>query len=538
MVPMMLMCLCLLGEAAPRPRAENERGQAIYCVCQMPYDGRPMIGCDACDEWFHLGCIGMSDTRAAAMANQKYHCWRCVRDSGVELERRRHKSCRSPTCRNQSRPHSRYCSDQCGIGHAASTMRRQRQKENEARERAAEERRMEVRRKKALVAQSRERAALDELERMVNAAQTGSDAKERWSDALQARDVLRRMLDIRSDGASPAHASDDGVLVNAAPFTARYDAQQLLEIEATLRALRVERVMLERRAATARCCARVAARLFSENGVQQTSAVADDDAQDENMSSECPTCGKLVGMSAYSRHVATCYATQEASQLTGSTRPPTSEVTMFCDTFDPKTKLYCKKLKVSCPFHGLAAAATHSKAAAADDDEPKGDGKRRGRKPAGRLSRRIETTTPLCAFPPALINDAELDRLFARLIEKSGDNDDAALTTFPPAPSGAEANTSVAVMARLDERLEALQERFDDAVLTLDDLRAVPRAGVGVSAPQQLGPDGRNASAARGDSHRDRRERAAQSCRHFARAHRQACSARRSGGNGDGDRSQ
>lgn len=457
-----------LGESAPRPRAENERGQAIYCVCQMPYDGRPMIGCDACDEWFHLGCIGMSDTRAAAMANQKYHCWRCVRDSGVELERRRHKSCRSPTCRNQSRPHSRYCSDQCGIGHAASTMRRQRQKENEARERAAEERRMEVRRKKALVAQSRERAALDELERMVNAAQTGSDAKERWSDALQARDVLRRMLDIRSDGASPAHASDDGVLVNAAPFTARYDAQQLLEIEATLRALRVERVMLERRAATARCCARVAARLFSENGVQQTSAVADDDAQDENMSSECPTCGKLVGMSAYSRHVATCYATQEASQLTGSTRPPTSEVTMFCDTFDPKTKLYCKKLKVSCPFHGLAAAATHSKAAAADDDEPKGDGKRRGRKPAGRVA--SETTTPLCAFPPALINDAELDRLFARLIEKSGDNDDAALTTFPPAPSGAEANTSVAVMARLDERLEALQERFDDAALTLDDL--------------------------------------------------------------------
>jgi hypothetical protein len=421
-----------------------------------------MIGCDTCDEWFHLGCIGMSDTRAAAMANQKYYCWRCVRDSGVELERRRHKSCRSPTCRNQSRPHSRYCSDQCGIGHAASTMRRQRQKETEARERAAEERRMEVRRKKALVAQSRERAALDELERMVNAAQTGSDAKERWTDALQARDVLRRMLDIKEGGEAN---ESDAALVNAAPFTARWDAQQLLEIEEALRALRVERVMLERRAATARCCARVVVRLFSENGVQQTSAVTDDDAQDENMSSECPTCGKLVGMNSYSRHVATCYATQEASQLTGSMRPPTSEVTMFCDTFDPKTKLYCKKLKVSCPFHGLAAAAPSSKADA--DEEPK----RRGRKAATGGRGASADSTPLCAFPPALINDAELDRLFARLIETSGDHDDAALTTFPPAPSGAEANTSVAVMARLDERLDALQERFDDAVLTLDDLQ-------------------------------------------------------------------
>jgi hypothetical protein len=69
-----------------------------------------------------------------------------------------------------------------------------------------------------------------------------------------------------------------------------------------------------------------------------------------------------------------------------------------------------------------------------------------------------------------LINDAELDRLFARLIG-SADGDDAALTTYPPAPSGDEANTSVAVMARLDERLDALQERFDEAVLSLDDLQ-------------------------------------------------------------------
>jgi hypothetical protein len=362
-----------VGEAPPRPRAENERGQAIYCVCQLPYDGRQMIGCDTCDEWFHLVCIGMSDTRATAMANQKYHCWRCVRDSGVELERRRHKSCRSPTCSNQSRPHSRYCSDQCGIGHAAATIRRERQKESEARERALEERRMTIRRKKAMIAQTRERAALDELQRMINAAQSGSDAQERSVDALRARDVLRRMLDSNESGEPIAiddqHASD-AELVNAVPLTARYDAQQLLEIEATLRALRVERVLLERRAATARCCARVATRLLSESDAQQASATAmdNDDAQDENMSSECPTCGKMVGMASYSRHVATCYATQEASQVAASSRPPVSDVTMLCESFDPKTKLYCKKLKVSCPFHGLAAAL---RKAAADEVEPK-----------------------------------------------------------------------------------------------------------------------------------------------------------------------
>jgi hypothetical protein len=448
-------------------RAQNERGQAIYCICQLPYDGRPMIGCDVCDEWYHLGCIGVSDARAAALAHQKYVCFRCARDNGVELERRRHRSCLAPKCQTEARPHSRYCSDECGVAHATFTIRRAHQKEIEARERAAEERRVERRRRKAIAAQTRERAALEELERIVDAANVDVDALVRTGDALNAHAVLVRLL-----GADEQR--DEAALIDAAPLNVRYDAQRLVEIEAQLRQLRTDRVLLERRAATARCIARAAARLLSESGAESTSTAGagganDEDAGDENMSVECPTCGKLVSVGSYARHIATCYATQEATHVAASSAAPAAPATMFCDAFDAKTKTYCKKLKCACPFHGLAVAPPPPARKATAEEKAADKRKNRAAAKSGGGRGASAAATNLCAFPAALINDAELDVLFQRMLGTG--NDDDALATFPPLPSGDDAYSAVAVVARLDERLEALQDRFDESLLTLDLLQ-------------------------------------------------------------------
>ncbi|XP_010695167.1 lysine-specific demethylase JMJ17 isoform X2 [Beta vulgaris subsp. vulgaris] len=31
----------------------------LYCICRRPYDQRPMIACDECDEWYHFDCVNL-----------------------------------------------------------------------------------------------------------------------------------------------------------------------------------------------------------------------------------------------------------------------------------------------------------------------------------------------------------------------------------------------------------------------------------------------------------------------------------------------
>ncbi|KAI9273698.1 hypothetical protein BY458DRAFT_507924 [Sporodiniella umbellata] len=29
----------------------------LYCICQQPYNGKPMVQCDQCEDWFHCACV-------------------------------------------------------------------------------------------------------------------------------------------------------------------------------------------------------------------------------------------------------------------------------------------------------------------------------------------------------------------------------------------------------------------------------------------------------------------------------------------------
>lgn len=123
-------------------------------------DGRKMVGCDKCDDWFHLQCIGVSDERANAESS--FVCWRCrcasrvcavggaltvglgSRRQNVVLETRRSTNCKAARCEHAARPHSRFCSDgasmpttstptydrrpcaACGLRYATAQLRRRR----------------------------------------------------------------------------------------------------------------------------------------------------------------------------------------------------------------------------------------------------------------------------------------------------------------------------------------------------------------------------------------------------------------------------
>ncbi len=63
--------------AAACSSSYEENEQELLCVCQQPYNvDTAMISCDVCEDWYHLRCVGMTQTAAKSM--KKYTCPVCV----------------------------------------------------------------------------------------------------------------------------------------------------------------------------------------------------------------------------------------------------------------------------------------------------------------------------------------------------------------------------------------------------------------------------------------------------------------------------
>ncbi|XP_040580712.1 uncharacterized protein [Lepeophtheirus salmonis] len=49
----------------------------VYCICRQPEKSR-MIGCDYCDEWYHIKCINVSRSEVKVLKQQFWKCPVCV----------------------------------------------------------------------------------------------------------------------------------------------------------------------------------------------------------------------------------------------------------------------------------------------------------------------------------------------------------------------------------------------------------------------------------------------------------------------------
>ena len=54
---------------------ESNMGTETYCICKQPWQGRFMIQCDTCNEWFHGSCINV--TASDALQIDAYICESC-----------------------------------------------------------------------------------------------------------------------------------------------------------------------------------------------------------------------------------------------------------------------------------------------------------------------------------------------------------------------------------------------------------------------------------------------------------------------------
>ena len=75
--------------AATTTTTSATKDKKLYCICRQVYDpAKPMVGCDKCDEWYHLSCIGWTVHMVAELGDKPFACHVCTgtpRTTGAAL---------------------------------------------------------------------------------------------------------------------------------------------------------------------------------------------------------------------------------------------------------------------------------------------------------------------------------------------------------------------------------------------------------------------------------------------------------------------
>ncbi|KAG0064182.1 Death-inducer obliterator 1 [Linnemannia elongata] len=115
--------------SASAPVERMTRSKKVYCYCQKPDDGNVMIQCDSCRQWFHGACVDITEEVAEKMElkNEKFFCepcddrvqaWKSTGSAGIGNAFTVYsdsRDCDLPTCLNEARSTSDYCSEECAI---------------------------------------------------------------------------------------------------------------------------------------------------------------------------------------------------------------------------------------------------------------------------------------------------------------------------------------------------------------------------------------------------------------------------------------
>lgn len=61
----------------------------VYCWCRRPDDGRRMVGCDSCSEWFHVNCVNYNNKSKRHSSDgddvDVYICISCSEQQGLQF---------------------------------------------------------------------------------------------------------------------------------------------------------------------------------------------------------------------------------------------------------------------------------------------------------------------------------------------------------------------------------------------------------------------------------------------------------------------
>jgi len=77
------------SEKKPRSASLSSTNEPVklYCLCREPE--RPgMIGCDYCEEWYHISCLNLKKEDAKQLTKCKWQCPKCELESNKKSENR------------------------------------------------------------------------------------------------------------------------------------------------------------------------------------------------------------------------------------------------------------------------------------------------------------------------------------------------------------------------------------------------------------------------------------------------------------------
>jgi hypothetical protein len=73
------------GDGDGEGEGEGE-GDETYCICRGRDDGRPMICCDTCSEWYHAKCLKLTKKKLDLLKVTSFICPRCDPNSLASIQ--------------------------------------------------------------------------------------------------------------------------------------------------------------------------------------------------------------------------------------------------------------------------------------------------------------------------------------------------------------------------------------------------------------------------------------------------------------------
>uniref|UniRef100_A0A8C4ZTE9 CXXC finger protein 1a n=1 Tax=Gadus morhua TaxID=8049 RepID=A0A8C4ZTE9_GADMO len=380
----------------------------VYCICRRPDINCFMIGCERCNEWFHGGCVGVSEKTAKSIT--EWFCQSCrASDGRLEIKFRPKKLREDPEHGSSSRVDRRrgsqvkrsarmcgeceaclrtedcslcdFCKDMKKFGGPNRIRQKCRLRQCEVRARVrvhVNECQGEgdsdpaVRKRKTAVRVKH----VKRKERKTEKKKSLSEFKPRRHKPKQRhreREVpggAHQCLGpgcVESARSGSKYCSEDCGMKLAAnriyeilpqriqqwqqgPCVAEERGRKQLErIRKEQQQARLRLSQMERRFLELEDIISTAKRQL----VQQDEEVAEGDGDDTDLQIFCVSCSHPVHPKVALRHMERCYAKYESQTSFGSMYPTRIEgaTRLFCDVYNPHSKTYCKRLQVLCPEH-------------------------------------------------------------------------------------------------------------------------------------------------------------------------------------------